>query len=334
METKPKRGRGRPRKSESINTEEKKTKTTTKRSKKKKQSEIILQIPITMKDVSQFKGNTDSSSDKTTKNIFAPKESSTEHHDNNIFTLTDVSNSSSERYNAFDPNSKTLVKKLQEKERVINNLKNELKEFKGTVNFYSGRDKIVIPMDLNLVDAEDGKTVVVDNTDKCCWWDHHSFNNTPCFIPEKFQNNKYFVFGCFCSYSCAAAYNVNTINDYKVSDRYSLMKQLYNIIFANTNDINIASSWLILKKYGGHMSIEEFRLSNKKGARDYVVTIPPLFYTAPTITSESKDKMVHSKNNNSSDSDNLVLKRSKPLPRAKNTLMETMGLTIEKKMKQ
>ena len=112
------------------------------------------------------------------------------------------------------------------------------------------------------------------------------------------------------------------------------MKQLYNIIFANTNDINIASSWLILKKYGGHMSIEEFRLSNKKGARDYVVTIPPLFYTAPTITSESKDKMVHSKNNNSSDSDNLVLKRSKPLPRAKNTLMETMGLTIEKKMKQ
>ena len=51
------------------------------------------------------------------------------------------------------------------------------------------------------------------------------------FIPEKYINGKYHVFGNFCSFGCAFAYNDNSINDYRRQIRDSLLKKLYKDIF-------------------------------------------------------------------------------------------------------
>ena len=41
-----------------------------------------------------------------------------------------------------------------------------------------------------------------------CWWCTLSFDDVPCFIPKKMRNGKYHVFGCFCSFNSAMAYNL------------------------------------------------------------------------------------------------------------------------------
>ena len=53
------------------------------------------------------------------------------------------------------------------------------------------------------------------NDDLVCWWCCHKFNNTPVYLPEKKYEDNYHVYGYFCSFNCALAYNLDK-NDYKV----------------------------------------------------------------------------------------------------------------------
>ena len=55
-------------------------------------------------------------------------------------------------------------------------------------------------------------------TDICCWWCCHKCD-VPLSLPEKLYDDTFHVFGCFCSFNCAAAYNVN-LNDYKIWEDY------------------------------------------------------------------------------------------------------------------
>ena len=46
-----------------------------------------------------------------------------------------------------------------------------------------------------------------------CFWDTCEFDNPPIYIPKYFLNGTYYVYGCFCSPECAAAYLMNKSTD-------------------------------------------------------------------------------------------------------------------------
>ena len=93
---------------------------------------------------------------------------------------------------------------------------------------------------------------------------------------DYFQNNKYYVFGNFCSFGCAFAYNDNSINDYRRQIRDSLLKKLYKDIFNKDCLIKPAGPKEILDKFGGPVSIETYRSSDYICSKLHKISIPPM----------------------------------------------------------
>lgn len=105
----------------------------------------------------------------------------------------------------------------------------------------------------NMVDLYNDKIMKPEPTDISCWWCAHNFTNNPIHIPDKYIDEKYYVFGFFCSLNCAAAYIIDN-NDYKMYTRYSFFLKMYEL-----NEIKCSPDWKYLKKFGGNLTIEEFR---------------------------------------------------------------------------
>ena len=82
----------------------------------------------------------------------------------------------------------------------------------------------VYPSNIKLFDKQDNE-FIPKKTTISCWWCTHTFEHLPCYIPTKITNDRFNVFGCFCSFNCASSYNLN-INDNKIWERYTLLKLL------------------------------------------------------------------------------------------------------------
>lgn len=314
----PKR-RGRPRKNNQIvEKTTKKTKAPSQNSDTPNEEEIILRLPITLKDLGLKKKDT---GDKSS----SPPNT-------NIFTITDMSYDSSPSSEEFSiKNFKELTTKLKELETENLTLKEELKKWRSSKSKIEEGDleNKVVKMDIDYIDHETGKQIVVEKTNIECWWCRHTFETMPCFIPEKCVNGTYYVWGNFCSYNCATAYNFD-VDDYKTWNRYCLIKKLYNKIYSNFDEVPVAGTWQSLKKCGGSKTIEEFRQNAKTNLKEYRFVMPPMACVVPMIEESCTDhhiRNMHVKNMNS----NLILKRNKPLPSSKNTLIESMGIIRKKK---
>ena len=198
----------------------------------------------------------------------------------------------------------------------------ELKKFITDITPMYFTEVKIYPSDLNLFDTNQNK-FIPKKTDLCCWWCTCQFNTFPTYLPEKYSENKFYVSGCFCSFNCAGAYNLS-LADNKIWDRYSLLKLMYYMINKNKIssigdiDINIAGPKELLDKYGGPMTIEEYRKNSKILGREYHKLIPPFI-----PVNSGFEEITNSKNNanipnlssimnSGKNSDNLI-KRSKPL---------------------
>lgn len=169
-------------------------------------------------------------------------------------------------------------------------------------------------------------------TDIYCMWCCHPFETMPCALPEKMLNDKFYVFGNFCSFNCAAAYNFNE-NPYNVWERYSLLNLMYTKLY-ETQDIKIklAPPRNTLKIFGGFMSIEEFR-KNFLMNTSYSVVIPPMVSLVPRIEENiyehiNKDTSYIPVDKEAIQDVELKLKRDKPLQDMRNTLEGYMDLKI------
>ena len=103
-----------------------------------------------------------------------------------------------------------------------------------------------------------------ERTNVKCWWCCHNFDNVPIGMPIKYDNKvkKFIVRGIFCSFGCMFAYSNNThgITPKKYLINY-LYKKLTGHMIINFKE---APSKIVLKAFGGLLSIEEFRnLSNE-----------------------------------------------------------------------
>ena len=175
-----------------------------------------------------FKGSQGS----TKKNMFERNDSDSEKKiDDDDFVIersstedSDLSEIEINKSNKSDKSKKCdNCPKLQ---KIIDDMK-KLKVGKKSAETVKTSGKSAYYSGLNLVHVDDeGKTVVTDKTDIHCLWDCHSFDGPPCFLPEKYFNDKYYIMGCFCSLNCALSYNVYHIRDNRIWERKSLLEAL------------------------------------------------------------------------------------------------------------
>jgi len=335
-----KRKRGRPKKNESMNISTIENKKKGRKSKdndnlqtiSKKQlsidehdeDEIIVHLAINKKDIDNNNDDSDEfNSSESDTDIKKTERSST----NNIFTINDMSDNIS----SSDDSNTELKKKIKEQENLIKDLKQEILRLKDSIDTdtQDTYGKRVTKMNINFIDIKDNKSIVLEKTNIACWWCTYNFDTMPCFIPEKYENNKFYVYGCFCSYNCAAAYNIN-MQDYKVWERYFLMKKLNNMIYNTNDEIKIAPPRETLIKFGGVLTIEKYRENNRTCIKDYRFLIPPMMPIIPMIEEILQDKTFIKSNKNDKLDNNLSLKRSKPLPHTKNNLLDTIGFVKKK----
>jgi hypothetical protein len=315
-----KKKRGRPKKKELMMSSSSKVKSTTaKELYNFEEEEIILHLPLSKADLAKI--NTDD-----IDGIFNNNNSFTQTSD----TINDSSTTenNSEKYNTNENNFTNMITDNQYVKQLciaIKKLKDEnieLKKYITEITPMYFTDVKVYPCDLNLFDIKQNK-LVPTKTDLCCWWCTCEFTNLPTYLPEKYSENNFYVSGCFCSFNCAGAYNL-LLGDNQVWNRYSLLKLMYYMINKNKInsigdiEINIAGPKELLKKYGGPMTIEEYRKNSKILGREYHKLIPPFIPINTGFEEITNSKLNTNMPNlvnilNSNKNSESVVKRTKPL---------------------
>jgi hypothetical protein len=169
-------------------------------------------------------------------------------------------------------------------------------------------------------------------TDIKCWWCCHDFDNSPCCIPEKYVNNTYYVYGCFCSFNCAVAHVLDNCN-HNVWEKYSLLLDFCKEVYDDqVEDIKSAPPREVLRMFGGNLSIEQFRQNFTKFT-NYKLVLPPMY----SVNKKIDEYIIPSTENGKfvplnfqkvkKATKNLTLMRNKPLKNAQSSLEMTMGLT-------
>lgn len=144
------------------------------------------------------------------------------------------------------------------------------------------KKKIVKRNIININYEIENKKTYPEKTNIYCFWDCHPFDSSPCYIPEKYVNGKFYLYGNFCSFNCAAAYLFDK-KDYNMFEKYSLLNLLYKKMY-ETESIKIipAPDRLCLKIFGGILSIDDFRNVSYQDKK-YTVYYPPYISILPKI---------------------------------------------------
>ena len=154
---------------------------------------------------------------------------------------------------------------------------------------------------------------IPSQTDVYCWWCRHSIPEDwhPLGCPVKFvkKDNKttfeeYFeTDGIFCSFNCALAYiNVEMRFNIRYRESGGLLQLLYKKLLGVDGQFSPALDWRLLKKYGGCLSISEFRstfqeanmmtVNTQKATRGFEKT--PMSPTGWVYIEETNNKKVYS----------------------------------------
>jgi len=253
------RKRGRPRKNSTILQKNK----VQKDKKEDYHDDIILCLPISSKDVNEKKIN-GFELIQTECNEYITTEDS---------NLTDDENEQS---------VSKLMDIIIEKDKQIEHLQTQIKSLtdvsESKTNTITKNVKLY-PINIPFEITTDSHLIIPEYTNKLCLWDSHEINGIPCFLPDKYYDGNFYVVGWFCSLNCAMAYNLS-MDDFKVSERYSLLKWLYN----KTQDvIEPAPSCRILDKFGGKLTIEEFRKDMHVCGSEYRMMMPPMIPVSQTL---------------------------------------------------
>lgn len=213
-----------------------------------------------------------------------------------------------------------------------NNMKEIIEKRKQELEISTFDENKIETQDLLKQFKESNKTKWPSRTSIYCWWCCHPFSNPPCAIPHKYKNSKYHVYGVFCSPECAAAYNFDEKNE-NMFERYSLLNMLYKDVYnQKTESIKLAQDRKVLKIFGGHLNVKEFRkLNTSQNNKEFKVINPPMISIIPQVeynfSDEFSSNFTQVQNNVKQVDNSLVLKRRKPIYNTKNTLESCMNIS-------
>jgi hypothetical protein len=157
----------------------------------------------------------------------------------------------------------------------------------------------------------------------CCWWCCHPFPGPSLHYPYRYDDRRkhFSTTGHFCSWECIKSYAIDNAGarSGEVLMILALMRKQ-----ANDNKYMLtrpAPKRVTLKMFGGPMSIEDFRTSTS----NVFVTMPWETHLIPIIstTSSTLARTIAV----DGPKDDIVLRRSKPLARAKSSLEAALGIT-------
>ena len=233
----------------------------------KKEEELILYLPIFDNKLIEKKNNlftmndTDSDDKKPSKNI-----------------IRKVSSSEDESDNDFGNDVSKLIEEINKRDNIIKTLRENLQNYKNISQDNSltiTKENKKQLLNLGLISLNNNKLHVAEKSPYACWWCTYNFDTYPLFLPEKFQNDKYYVFGNFCSFSCMFSYN-DSIDDYRRTTRNSLIKKMYYDIFHSECNIKPAGPREILEKFGGPTPIDKYRDAKLICTKTTKINIPPM----------------------------------------------------------
>ena len=129
-----------------------------------------------------------------------------------------------------------------------------------------------------------------------CFWDTCEFDNPPIYIPKYFLNGTYYVYGCFCSPECAAAYLMKEQIDRSTKfERYQLLNNVYSKIYKYEKNIKFASEpRYMLNKFYGNLTIQEYR-ALLRNERLFLIIDKPLTKIFPELHEDSDDFILNNK---------------------------------------
>jgi hypothetical protein len=282
---------------------------------------ITLHLPINLK-----KGDSDSKDNvkkkSKSKSPKSPKSMSA--------SCSDSDDSTDDIFGKNDTSEEAPCHSCIDRDQIIKYQKQQIVDMEMELK-KEKRERKAYYVNVNMFDVTSGKPVLVQKTNNACMWDCNTFETMPCFLPELYYQNSYYVRAvCFCSFNCVMAYNIYQLNDGKVSERKSLVLAICRKIYqTNEIEINEAPPRESLRMFGGVKSIEEFRAESKTMNKKYMVLLPPIQPLFPIVQEDCCDG---SKIEQKQDKSKFTLQRTTPLIK-NNSLVSSMGLTIKKSNK-
>ena len=167
-----------------------------------------------------------------------------------------------------------------------------------------------------------------------CWWCKNNFKTESVSLPECYFEDKFYCYGNFCSYNCAHSFNLDT-ND-NVWKKNSLLHLMYFKTYKTNVNIVQAPHWSLLKDFGGSLTIEQFRKKSIINTNDYLLLKPPMdsrmnfFEKTVKLNNTMFSNTMYQKLLD--DTDDLVIKRSKPLKSSNYSLDNTMFIKKKDRM--
>jgi hypothetical protein len=183
--------------------------------------------------------------------------------------------------------------------------------------------------------------VLPSKTEICCLWCTEEFSCQPCIIPEREEKGVFKVYGNFCCPECSLAFLLNeTIDPHVRWERMALLHRFYLPYYENR--IFPAPAREVLKKFGGPMTIEQFRATIRGRNVRVDIQVPPLVSILGTMdtkpidfydTSLRNPLQVNTVTNERTHraEEGLRLKRNKPLKDKESTLDSCMKISIKTK---
>lgn len=225
---------------------------------------LILSLPVHDKSSkSKTEKSKSKSSDKIVKN-----------------NKTSYNTTSNDCSGYFEMSKKQLVDIILQKEKIISNYKNKIENEKidDEKCLIDNENIKNINKKFDFVDVSSGNNIKIKKTSIPCWWCSRRFDNYPCFIVDRYVNGKYFVFGIFCNFSCAMAYNLKSIKDYRSNVREGLTNKFCSELYGKNLSIKPALCKETLKQNGGPLSDKEYDKDSQRLNKKYSCCLPIVDY--------------------------------------------------------
>ena len=102
-----------------------------------------------------------------------------------------------------------------------------------------------------------------EKTDVACWNCTFEFDAIPIAVPKSLRHRKHFdkCYGVFCSFNCAKRY-VITQNNFDMWSQLQLLSLLHKRVLGCTVKVIPAPPRQALLRFGGYLSIDEYRKNN------------------------------------------------------------------------
>ncbi|AGE51277.1 MYM-type zinc finger with FCS sequence motif [Paramecium bursaria Chlorella virus CVG-1] len=171
---------------------------------------------------------------------------------------------------------------------------------------------------------------------KLCWHCCHSWEGETLEYPFSYDNRSghFKTGGQFCSWECIKGYGRDTMSRVLSGVHQVNIRHYRKMLTGKSDMVTPAPSRLVLKAFGGHMTIEEYRAHTR--SEDYVINYGLKTKIVPYDTHEYKTAEINVSsavaekplviNTTGVQNENMRLKRSKPLAPGHANIERTLGL--------